>query len=236
LRGWPIRARLVHRCPGSPLRRGARGSLRVLVRSAVVGYFELPRRSGTTVADEEHIRRLQQGAEAWNTWRRDILRRGDLSHADLRGANLNEADLHEAYLRGADLGDAYLGGRKSARRKPARSKPERRISEPRKPGRRKPKRRKPERDKPYGHKPERGKPEWSLADLRRPLARKPERRKPDYGQVRGNRFDGHHSRRRHRLGNLYTSRAEHDRLSNASKIRSTARSVSSRGRLAGQID
>jgi hypothetical protein len=62
------------------------------------------------VADEEHIRRLQQGAEAWNTWRRDILRRGDLSHADLRGANLNEADLHEAYLRGADLGDAYLGG------------------------------------------------------------------------------------------------------------------------------
>ena len=75
-----------------------------------VGYFELARRSETTVADEEHIRRLQQGAEAWNTWRRDILRRGDLSHADLRGANLNEADLHEAYLRGADLGDAYLGG------------------------------------------------------------------------------------------------------------------------------
>ena len=56
---------------------------------------------GAAVADEEHIRRLQQGAEAWNTWRRDILRRGDLSHADLRGANLNEADLHEAYLRGA---------------------------------------------------------------------------------------------------------------------------------------
>jgi hypothetical protein len=65
---------------------------------------------GAAVADEEHIRRLQQGAEAWNTWRRDILRRGDVSHADLRGANLNEADLHEAYLRGADLGDAYLRG------------------------------------------------------------------------------------------------------------------------------
>jgi uncharacterized protein YjbI with pentapeptide repeats len=62
------------------------------------------------VADEEHIRRLQQGAEAWNTWRRDILWRGDLSHADLRGANLNEADLHGTYLRGANLGDAHLGG------------------------------------------------------------------------------------------------------------------------------
>jgi uncharacterized protein YjbI with pentapeptide repeats len=68
------------------------------------------REEGATVADEEHIRRLQQGAEAWNTWRRDILWRGDLSHADLRGANLNEADLHEAYLRGADLGVAYLRG------------------------------------------------------------------------------------------------------------------------------
>jgi uncharacterized protein YjbI with pentapeptide repeats len=62
------------------------------------------------VADEEHIRRLQQGAEAWNTWRRDVLWRGDRSHADLRGANLNQADLHGTYLRGADLGDAHLGG------------------------------------------------------------------------------------------------------------------------------
>ena len=69
----------------------------------------ISRRSGAAVADEEHIRRLQQGTEASNTWRRDILRRGDLSHADLRDANLNEADL-KAYLRGADLGDGYLRG------------------------------------------------------------------------------------------------------------------------------
>jgi uncharacterized protein YjbI with pentapeptide repeats len=59
------------------------------------------------VADEEHLRQLKQGAEVWNTWRRDRLsppNYPDLSHADLSGA----ADLFAANLRGANLSDAHL--------------------------------------------------------------------------------------------------------------------------------
>ena len=46
------------------------------------------------MADQEQLRILRQGPEAWNAWREqadDIL-------VDLRGANLNSA-----YLSGADL-------------------------------------------------------------------------------------------------------------------------------------
>jgi uncharacterized protein YjbI with pentapeptide repeats len=78
------------------------------------------------MANEEHVAKLKEGAEAWNQWRREHsdvvpdLREAqiggaDLSGADLRGAHLGEADLrrtdlHGADLRGADLGEAHLSG------------------------------------------------------------------------------------------------------------------------------
>jgi uncharacterized protein YjbI with pentapeptide repeats len=66
------------------------------------------------MADEEQLRILRQGAEAWNVWlEQQLLHRPDLSFADLRGAhlrgvNLSFADLRGAHLRGADLTMADL--------------------------------------------------------------------------------------------------------------------------------
>jgi uncharacterized protein YjbI with pentapeptide repeats len=74
------------------------------------------------VADEEHIRQLEQGADVWNTWldslppdfRADLrdayLSRTNLSRADLSDANLVGADLSDANLVGANLHDAILAG------------------------------------------------------------------------------------------------------------------------------
>jgi TIR domain/Pentapeptide repeats (8 copies) len=83
------------------------------------------------MADKEHIRRLKQGVDAWNTWRSgssyttyhqfcpdlngaDLhganLHGADLSRADLRNADLRNADLTRAMLRRADLMDADLNG------------------------------------------------------------------------------------------------------------------------------
>jgi hypothetical protein len=86
-----------------------------------------------TVADEEHIRRLKRGVDAWNAWRReedapqkpelpagleieaylsaylrDKLLRVNLTRANLRKANLSGADLSEVNLFYADLCNANL--------------------------------------------------------------------------------------------------------------------------------
>jgi hypothetical protein len=82
------------------------------------------------VANEEHVKIVNQGVQAWNAWRdanptlypdltgADLidaylsganLRGANLGSANLRGANLGSADLRDANLSGAYLGDAYLG-------------------------------------------------------------------------------------------------------------------------------
>ncbi|MFA4903972.1 MAG: pentapeptide repeat-containing protein [Desulfobaccales bacterium] len=61
------------------------------------------------MANPEHLEKLIEGVEAWNTWR--IANPGispDLSEANLFEANLVEANLHGANLSGAFLIRAYL--------------------------------------------------------------------------------------------------------------------------------
>jgi hypothetical protein len=71
------------------------------------------------MANPEHLQILEQGVEAWNTWRdqhRDIganlhganLREANLAGADLPRANLILANLAGAILRGANLTLATL--------------------------------------------------------------------------------------------------------------------------------
>jgi hypothetical protein len=68
------------------------------------------------MADEEQLRILKQGPEAWNAWRqaqpdrRPDLREANISKANLRGAALREADLIRANLVGTDLREANLRG------------------------------------------------------------------------------------------------------------------------------
>jgi TIR domain/Pentapeptide repeats (8 copies) len=84
---------------------------------------------GYTVANEDHLARLNQGVAAWNQWRiekkiepdlvsadlsgRDLslahLARAHLSEANLAGAKLLWADLSGSNLYRADLSRAYLG-------------------------------------------------------------------------------------------------------------------------------
>jgi hypothetical protein len=68
------------------------------------------------MANPEHLKILQQGAEAWNKWRKSIPFQGpDLKAADLCGLNLRSidfthVDLAHAELRGANLLSAKLRG------------------------------------------------------------------------------------------------------------------------------
>ena len=79
-----------------------------------------------SVANEEHLKILKQGVDAWNYWRLENLNvqpnfrgavlsraklwRADLSSADLSSANLWRADLSSADLSSAKLSDADLHG------------------------------------------------------------------------------------------------------------------------------
>jgi Pentapeptide repeats (8 copies) len=73
------------------------------------------------VADEEHLRIIEQGLAAWNEWRQKNpelipdprganLSEANLSRADLRDACLSATDLRGANLSGARLNGAELGG------------------------------------------------------------------------------------------------------------------------------
>jgi uncharacterized protein YjbI with pentapeptide repeats len=57
------------------------------------------------MADEEQLRILEQGVQAWNRWRRPR----KSTAVDLRGANLDAADLEGVDFHGADLREAKLG-------------------------------------------------------------------------------------------------------------------------------
>jgi len=64
--------------------------------------------------NDDHLRILSQGVEAWNKWRAENLEivadlsAANLSHANLKGANLSGADLRWTSLNGADLSGAVL--------------------------------------------------------------------------------------------------------------------------------
>jgi hypothetical protein len=61
------------------------------------------------MANPEHLKILEQGAEAWDKWRDehpDVY--PDLEDADLRAADLKYTNLDNAHLSGADLSDANL--------------------------------------------------------------------------------------------------------------------------------
>jgi uncharacterized protein YjbI with pentapeptide repeats len=61
------------------------------------------------MADQSHLDILQQGVEAWNSWRyQNPSIEPNLSEAELPGANLWGADLSKANLWGADLSKADL--------------------------------------------------------------------------------------------------------------------------------
>jgi uncharacterized protein YjbI with pentapeptide repeats len=61
------------------------------------------------MANEDHLKRLRKGVDAWNVWREDTSVRADLGRADLGRADLSGADLSRAGLRGANLSGAHLG-------------------------------------------------------------------------------------------------------------------------------
>jgi hypothetical protein len=63
------------------------------------------------MADQSHLKILQQGVEAWNSWlERNPFIEPDLSRADLSRTNLSGADLSGKNLSGADLSNANLSG------------------------------------------------------------------------------------------------------------------------------
>ncbi|MGJ3252156.1 MAG: pentapeptide repeat-containing protein, partial [Elainellaceae cyanobacterium] len=72
------------------------------------------RHRAEAMANEEHVKILKQGVEAWNLWRQENpevkpdLRSADLRSANLSNANLSNANLSNANLRYSDLSAANL--------------------------------------------------------------------------------------------------------------------------------
>lgn len=60
------------------------------------------------MANPEHVRRLREGVEKWNAWRREGLEFPDLTDVDLRGLRLTSLDLHACLLDGVVLDGAVL--------------------------------------------------------------------------------------------------------------------------------
>jgi len=59
--------------------------------------------------NQEHLAKLQQGSDAWNTWRKEHPETiPDLSEAELKGLDLSKANLGRACLRGAKLDETIL--------------------------------------------------------------------------------------------------------------------------------
>ena len=65
-----------------------------------------------TVADEEHLKILRQGVDAWNAWRRSQLFKvqPDLSGADLSDADLSCSNFYSCICRGTNFERARLNG------------------------------------------------------------------------------------------------------------------------------
>ena len=77
------------------------------------GSCPFPRRArlvtGLKMPKKNHLGLIQQGVDAWNTWRERAAAQPDLSRADLTKADLSEADLSKANLCKANLSEANLG-------------------------------------------------------------------------------------------------------------------------------
>jgi hypothetical protein len=70
-------------------------------------------KEGCTMANQQQLDLLQQGVDAWNTWRRQHEEvQPDLRYADLSGVNLIKANLSGADLGGAYFSEADLNGAK----------------------------------------------------------------------------------------------------------------------------
>ena len=70
------------------------------------------------MANEEQLRILKQGVEAWNEWRKNHphikinLRGANLSRQNLEGADFSKADIRSANFTGANLRGANFCGAK----------------------------------------------------------------------------------------------------------------------------
>ena len=72
----------------------------MLVSGITVGYYNS---KTVLMANEEHLKIIKQGVNAWNQWRErnpDII--PDLSKADLRGARFSKINLNRVILVGAE--------------------------------------------------------------------------------------------------------------------------------------